>query len=318
MDYSDVRIVFAGDTDYANCANRVALAINSYTGFRCARVVLNVKHRLGYKQDLYTSSGGAKKAISHLRSGSRRLTLTTGDGSYRLAKSISTDTGCPIGSLHVGTPYREESSRFDGKDKAEGSIIRFISPDSVYLTDMDCLPYLHCVDNVRERSIYKCTTPIVFHSPTSSSKKGTSLILSAVEDAIKRVAPKSFKYRVISGVSYERCTNQRRSGHVFIDQLNTRIGGFGYSSVEAASEGLVPVASMNNSPGTIWSSVGLDEPPILGVVDKMSLSDLLCSLMSDSDLLYKKRVEAYEWATRGSVSMFKAGKYYVEQICKVI
>ena len=318
MSASGIRILFAGDSDYANCSNRVARAINEYAGFKCARVLLKNRHRLGYYQDLYTDDGGLQAAISHLKSGSSSIVLTTGDGSYDLVKLISSRLDIPIGSLHVGTPYRENSRGFDVEDLKLGSVIRFISPDSIYLTKVNCLPYLHCIDRRRISPIRKIESPIVFHSPTSDSMKGTPFILKAIESTIKEVSPKPFKYRVIRGMSYEGCRAERSKGHIFIGQLNTRVGGFGYSSVEAAADGLVPIASMNNSPASVWSDVGLDEPPVLNATDESSLSRLLCDLIRDPDMLYECRVRAYEWATCGSVSMIKAGGYYVDQISRVI
>lgn len=312
---SGLRILFAGDIDYANCAHRASYAINKYAGFRCARVLVNHRHRLGYKEDLCCKDrDGMSSAISHLKSGPNPWIFTTGDGSYTLFNLLRGTIGnAETGALHIGSDYRSSSGKFNSIDEGVARV-RFISPDSMHLTNGSGFPYIHSVSPIETSTIKVVEQPLIIHSPSSFNTKGTALILDVISRLKGSLKYHSFSYRTISGMKHRECSAERRNGHIFIGQLNPDVGCFGYSCVESASEGLLPLASRNNAPDEIWTDVGLDPPPIINTPTTSSLFDELKKLIQDPFLLYSLRNKSIKWVDTGGASLNVVGKYYLERI----
>ena len=97
------------------------------------------------------------------------------------------------------------------------------------------------------------------------------------------------------------CVDARSGGHIFVDQLS-HIGGFGYSSVESALQGMVPIASLTRPDGGTfddWDRYGIDTPPILDASTPEDLRSILVSLINDREYLEEVRMRAYTWVTSG-------------------
>ena len=94
-------------------------------------------------------------------------------------------------------------------------------------------------------------------------------------------------------------------------QLNKKVGGFGYSSVEAMAQGMVSMATRNNTPDKIWEDVGLKPPPVVDFSES-SLKELL----SNIDKIQELREKSYDYVNCGQMSQSAAGSYYLSILSK--
>ena len=326
-----LRLVFVGENDWASCAFRVAQALNAYYGETVARTVVANSHPFGYENDICVQEHGLSKAfdkgVGHLAEGDAAWVFTTGDGTValtnlffdRLAKMKTFRTGrvrLLRGAFHIGTAYRSSPDMYDRVDRELGVSVRFISPDSIRLSPdpgVWDLPYCHAIGGFSASYIEPISIPAIVHSPSNRGTKGSDAIEKVVDSLRSEF---NFEWRCISGVSYSECVRMREAGHIFIGQLNPAVGGFGYSSVEAAAQGMVPIASQCLTPESVWSDAGLSVPPVLSASDPEELRAVLVKLLKDPNLLCTLRRRANRWAHFGDVSLLGSGAYYAAQLEK--
>lgn len=110
---------------------------------------------------------------------------------------------------------------------------------------------------------------VISHSPTDYVLKGTENVRKAMEKLTEEF-PK-VKYLEIGGPFKERkhipqpeAVRLRNSSHIYIDQFYSPIGGFGVSSIEAMSAGVISLCTINNISPEVQNLAGLREPlPII-------------------------------------------------------
>ena len=327
------RIIFVGENDWAQCCHRVAGGLNAYYGELVARVIVAYPHAYGYPQDVCVQDDGFFPALELMRKhfeldapGEERRPcwlFSTGDGSQTGDKSFTSwflshchHRGVQYGTFHIGSAYRANAGEFDKLDAAMGAEMRFVSADSMRLVNsmlaIRSYPY-HYVNVVEERPLLTINErPVVVHSPSNPGMKGTTEIEEVVESL--RNEGLDFEFRLITGVSHKECVKLRRGGDIFIGQLNTDVGGHGYSCVEAAAQGMVPIASLNHTDPVHWTRVGLPVPPVIGANNADELKVIVRDLVTDVVKLQAARAEACDWAHSGAASLKEAGKYYARLI----
>lgn len=322
------RVAFIGDRDHAHCAHRMAFAL------RCAgvdsRVTVLHPHPFGYESDPCVGSlGGRDAAMTSLvkfLSGTRNPWIfTTGDGSYDMFEEAADrllESGIQprLGALHVGSSFRDRPGYFNDRDRRLGVRLRVVSADSMDLccpaSDGYTIPYLHSLPPRTAPPEREPRLPIsVAHSPSSRSTKGTEGVIRVVRDLIGEGFPLTLN--LIENVSYDECSRLRATSDVFVGQLNPKIGGFGYSSVEAASEGLVPIASLKSRRTRRrfeWGRFDIPAPPVVHAGSPVELREVLVCLCEQPELLKALRDRALVWTSEGSASPGWAGDWYLQQL----
>ncbi len=318
-----LRVAFIGDRDYANCAHRAAQAINTAAGFAAARVVVAQRHQFGYPTDICVEDIGRDAArgalVEHMRGGDPAWVFTTGTGSagrwaeWGARAALPSGAKMRLGALHIGSAYRKDPESFNEADRARGVSLRFISADSMRFSDSDHdHPYAHSISSIPRPTIEAPEIPVVVHSPSVRHKKGSDEIESVLADL--KASGLLFESMIVEGVSYEECLGRRGRGHILIGQLNLEVGGFGYSSVEAAAQGLAPMATINNIAPDMWADAGLPRPPVIGITSEEDLSLKLRALIENPALLQEARARCVEWTHDGAVSPERAGAYYIKRL----
>ena len=377
-DYTrNLKILFIGERDHAQCAQRLARAINAHaltvegvdSAQPVARVCVLRPHPFGYAEDI---TGDANQSPAefyrakvrqvvrdHLFSGRNQWVITTGDSTrvtYDLVEMLlkeydadgtppgMVEAGCyesptpgdpyealrlcrriNLGVLHVGSLYRKQWDRLDRRDYHLSARVRFISPDSLgdnyarcgdptdyherdYIYPHTGLADLLHVDGQRRR-FKREPYPVIVHSPSSTDTKGTHAIREALHDLGARF---DFHYREITKMAYRDCVAAREGGHIYLDQFNPAVGGFGYAAVEAAAQGMAPIATTNKIDPQAYRDNGLPVPPVLSC--EGGLKEVVAGLLADPDALLRARISAYNWVYDGGASLSVAARYVIRSL----
>ena len=322
-----IACLFVGYNDWAQCAHMVSRSLRD--GGIWSQVVVHHPHALGYDYPYCIEDPmffKRRKNYEHvvqefIEHPAKAKWLISTDGEHASTNSIRAriDRECckyRVGVLHIGSKFRSNPRRCSSDDEMFDTRLRFISPDSMHLVstmDEFSYPYLHRtpleLDPFTPTSDRK---PVVVHSPSSRRTKNTENIMSVFNSIPKDLA----EIKLVEGVSHKECVQQRNGGSIFVDQMTT-LGGFGYSSVEAAAQGMVPISSLTRPCGgefSEWGKYGIEKPPVLNASTPEDLRALLLSLLQDRDLLEKRRLAAYTWAKEGSISPSQCSKYYCDII----
>jgi hypothetical protein len=330
-----MRVVFVGQYDWANCAHRVARALNAHYypdgSEQAARVIVMNEHPFDYEEDLVVTgkkdnppigwTNALHVAQAHLLSepGEPTWVFTTGDGSSIGYLGLKNLASVNYGTMHVGSAYRNAHTSFDLVDQKLGvdgnteATVRFISADSMHLihekdTNRD-FPYMHALDIESAQDARQCARPRLVHSPSSRETKGTDAILAAVEGLRGRKI--DFDFDLIEGLSYDDCMNRREGGDIFIGQFNPDIGGFGYSEVEAAAQGMVVLSSMHKIDWECWKGTKMEPPPFINAYPMDILFGALRSLLSDSEKLQEAKERTVKWVNENA-TLKAAGAIYAD------
>ena len=234
---NDLSLLFCGLSDCANSANRISAAINAHLGYMASRVFVTRIHKLMYPEDRCSTA----ECLKHLSGPGPSIVLTTGcnDGDYSLINYFKDKSDAKLGMLHIGTNYRNNAKSLNDRDDRLDSIVRFISPDSMHLSNGFGNVYQHAMEpSVNQSPALDDARPIrIAHSPSKRSTKGTGAIIKAI-NSIPAQYEDLFEFKIIEGLSYEECSRVRAESDIFICQMNPAIGGFGYSAVEACASGM--------------------------------------------------------------------------------
>jgi hypothetical protein len=119
--------------------------------------------------------------------------------------------------------------------------------------------------------------PVVVHSPSASSIKGSDLI----EPHLRRLeATGLIEYRRLEGVPWERMPDVVRDADIVLDQF--RIGSYGVAACEALSAGRVVVGQVApHIRGRVQERTGRELPIVEANVD--TVGDVVRSLVADRD-----------------------------------
>lgn len=119
-------------------------------------------------------------------------------------------------------------------------------------------------------------------------KKGTPIILSAISKLKKDF---NFVYDHIVGVELKECLERKGKSHIFIDQINPKVGGIGKNGYEGLALGCLTIGSVNSFKNLKES----DRPPVVNVNSEKELIDILKILLSDIDELFLELDYIKEW-----------------------
>ena len=318
-----MRVVFIGQNDWANCANRAARALNAHYKEKVARVLTLNEHPFGYEEDILISKepkglGGALQIVQEHLTGAKpnepTWVFTTGDGSGFSYIGLKRIASKYKGTLHIGTAYRQNSGLLDGWDKEHEVTCRFISADSFHLiTSPDSsrdYPYIHSVDIEKSQGLREPSKPLVVHSPSSRASKGTHTILEALDELSDQGF--SFDRVLVEGLDYQACLKQREKGDIFIGQFNEAIGGYGYSEIEAMAQGMAVISSTHNVDLDCWTNTKVTRsPPIVRGFPYSALVGELAKMLGKSDYLVEARKDGLRWIEENATPK-AAGAIYAD------
>ncbi len=307
-----MRILFLGVFDWANLCNRAARAINATTDHHARVWTLSAHPNAGYVEDLIGEEPPPETA------GEWDWIISTGDGDYReLARMVAPFEGRVrrVAMTHSGSAFRGNPHHSNRMDAVFGARLRFVGADSLHLAGSlpPAVPWFSCCDDIEPAPApaEPDGVVVVSHSPTNREKKGTDAILAKLEieraeinrDHEECLAGEwdgcipRMEVDLIEGVSFAEARTRRARSHIFVDQLNPEIGGFGASAVEAMAQGCAVVADIRNVPyEQTWERFGLEAPPIVEVRDADQLEEEIDRLVREPDDLHITRTASLEWA----------------------
>lgn len=289
-----MNILFTGVVDWANLCHRIARGINA-TGRARARVWIAEPHPFGYQEDWIGQE--CEEASTYAETCD--WVVTTGDGyamTYAVAQEIQRRSSAKVAVTHAGSEFRRNYLELLDMDKAIGARARFVGMDSLHLAGIGQVfdktptyPYWSTCEPVEiGAELAPVSGPIVVaHSPSVRSKKGTELILRALEQAQREFG---IEIELIEGVSFKDAIARRARAHIFVDQLNPEVGGFGCSAVEAMAQGCAVIADIRNVPRSNHS------PPIKHAATVEDVFGIVREWVMEPRLLEARRALCWAWA----------------------
>ena len=124
----------------------------------------------------------------------------------------------------------------------------------------------------------------IVHMPTDRKKKGTELVLRAIE-ALKEEEELSFEFRLVEGKTHKEAMKELEAAHILIDQVvtkeDTEIAGLiGICSLEAMSMGKVAVSYIDQKMLPYYNGI-----PVVNVEPNLrALTDHLRTLIRHPEL----------------------------------
>ena len=103
--------------------------------------------------------------------------------------------------------------------------------------------------------------PIISHSPSTRSKKGTDIFLQACSELKGKY---NFKINIIENMSYIKCLEEKAKSTFFFDQ--TLVGSYGNSAIEAMAFGIPTLCNMSKE-SISQANNKLDDCPIINCGD---------------------------------------------------
>lgn len=300
------RILFLGKYDLANIANRVARAINAREGAGTARVY-SQPHPFDYEQDITTDSKGhlgvdeTRALFDAARTSEWLVNIDDEDGYGALGKmlvNLPLPRTVRLATIHAGSVYRNNHEWFNQADAKLGFHRRIIGGDIYRFAkdDPTAVPFFAPPHETSTPAAQGTDFVRIAHSPSIRSKKGTAGILAALTGLDSGTDGRKVLLDLIENVSFAECAQRRALAHIFIDQLNPEVGGFGASSVEAMTAGCAVLASTNNI-GPEVAKFYLP-PPIIHVGNPDELRARLMELIDDPALLHTQQRASLDWAQR--------------------
>ena len=126
-------------------------------------------------------------------------------------------------------------------------------------------------------SIIKNSRITISHAPglkERPEKKGTPIIISVINRLKQKY---DFDYDHIVGVPFNECLKRKSKSHIFIDQINPKVGGIGKNGYEALSLNCITLSSVNGF-NDIPKKI---RPPVINVNDENELYNRLDLLLAN-------------------------------------
>ncbi len=126
-------------------------------------------------------------------------------------------------------------------------------------------------------SIVKNSRITISHAPglkERPEKKGTPIIISVINKLKQKY---DFDYDHIVGVPFNECLKRKSKSHIFIDQINPKVGGIGKNGYEALSLNCITLSSVNGF-NDIPKKI---RPPVINVNDENELYNRLDLLLAN-------------------------------------
>lgn len=119
-------------------------------------------------------------------------------------------------------------------------------------------------------------------------KKGTPIILSVINKLRKKY---DFEYDHIVGVPVYECLNRKSKSHIFIDQINPKVGGIGKNGYEALSLNCITLSSVNS----FYDIQKNLRPPVINVNNADELYNRLELLLSKRKEIEDRILNISKW-----------------------
>jgi hypothetical protein len=127
----------------------------------------------------------------------------------------------------------------------------------------------------------------VGHSPTRRTAKGTADIIRAVNRLMKK---REFEFLLIEGVSHKKCMELKKTCDIGVDQIGNYAGtGYGRSALEFLALGIPTITEIPDD----YESLLPGHPFVKAT--KYNFEDVLCDLLTNSDLREQKRDQGLKW-----------------------
>lgn len=302
-----MNILFAGGRDNANISNRIARGMRDLG--HNARCLSISPHPFGYQEDLV-----GERALAGLRK--QRIKwdwiIGVGDSNYRAFTRIRESLAhqlreAKVAIRHGGTAYRTRVKLCDEHDAPFAR--RFMGGDLYRhtLNDPKAVPYHAPADELVTEPIDQSGPIVVGHSPSKRSTKGTDLILTVLKSL-------PVELELIEGVTYRECLARRARCHIFVDQMQPAIGGFGASSVEAMAAGCAVLADVRHVHHQVDRFY--PRPPIVHVATAEDLTLELTDMLRNRERLRTLRSMSYAWATDHGFRN-RAARYWLRMLEEV-
>ncbi|MEO0106534.1 MAG: glycosyltransferase [candidate division WOR-3 bacterium] len=127
----------------------------------------------------------------------------------------------------------------------------------------------------------------VGHSPTRRAAKGTNEIIEIVGKLKKKI---KFEFILIEGVPHKKCMELKATCDIGIDQIGNYAGtAYGRSGLEFLALGIPTITEIPKEYEYL-----LPNHPFINA-NKKTFEDMLYTLLTNSDLRNKKRLEGLQW-----------------------
>ena len=134
---------------------------------------------------------------------------------------------------------------------------------------------------------------LILHCPSNRVSKGSDTIKEIVDRVLlNNNIQNYFEYKEISNVSNEEIMSIKKNSHIYIDQFNINVGGFGVSSMEALAVGNIVLSSMNNIPENVLHK----NFPIINISSLELFEKILTNLLlKNKALILQEAINSYDY-----------------------
>jgi hypothetical protein len=303
------KIVQLSKFDYCGSGYRIAEAVNTYTNnfvdcfvmFHCAGTFKR-HHAIGFQQG-ERSHVISPPIIERVNNIIKDADVIQFKGDFLPNEEnfpkIKIPDGIPvIVSVH-GSFFRrgfDNVSRgmYSFDEYKAVSDIRTVGSADLNYPDFDArlvpIPYpTHLYENIWKRN----KIPIISHSPSYRSKKGTNLLEEA--QRILKGRGIDIILDIITGVSVEECIERKAKSDIFFDQINS-LGFYGNSLAEAIAMGIPSISYISDKTISMCPEELKEIPDINCGNTAESLANKIESLLKSD--LQKFSNECYEWCEK--------------------
>lgn len=249
------RVLMVCRLDTAGSAFRWVQAINRHTSW-AARLAAFEPHPYGYPVDLlFPSPEYADSDIERLGKESNIVHFKDEygihNGSFRIPLDYLRESGKPAVYTLFGGDSRKGQNDSLFQQHVQGFDAHVAMTPDLLFDWLEALYIPHAIDT----DLYPfCWTPgqVVAHSPTTKSRKGTDLLLSAIAKLDDHL---NVHLDVIQDTSHKECIVRKQAASLFFDQagrelivgqdVGTTIGWYGNSALEAAVCGIPTLAHLS-------------------------------------------------------------------------
>lgn len=322
-----MKILIFGGVDHAGARTQIARAINDAAGgAKGAPRALCVAMRapgFGIPTDVVLYPDGPvldRDAASRVRTFGRDADViaSIGDGDYvTFFRGVQTYVGRSVWSFpvrigfHAGSTYRQDHERYDAID-AQMFHMRLLNYDLVRLsTVQNTFGYHHPVQIPLPVSLLRWGSwssdhpMVVSHTPSNREAKGSDVIDAVVQD-VRAVCP-HIEYHGESGVTWAESIAIKGRSHIYIDELNPRIGAANRSIYEAAHLGCLVLSGMHGIPEAARV------PGTIAVLDWHALRQILIMAYRGTTAVDWYLTRAAAWC-RNEGSFRSIGQWFIDRI----
>ena len=302
---SNIKVLLLSFGDYAGSGYRIKECIKKFNNNIDIISIYNKKHKYGYAHDIIILNNlklrnHIQKLINdcdiiHFKGDdlptrnwygfdipkTKKIILTVGGSIFRRGKKSEISL-----SKHPIDLYRKITD-----------VRTAITPDLNY-PEYDGIYSPHVYDTKKTLNIWNnADIPIIQHSPSKRSKKGTNNIILP---AIKKLKNDGFKFEldIIENVSNVISVERKKNGTIFIDQING-VGFYGVSAIESMQYG-VPLFTFISEKSYEQSNGIIDKKtcPIVNVSNIETLYNKLKYYLENRNELAELSIKTKEYVDK--------------------